>query len=69
MIKLPEEFVPAATALAELGCSRRTLGRRMAAPASGFPRAIRINGRTYFLRSDFESYKATLICKDLDLPR
>jgi len=37
----------------------------MADRASGFPRAIRINGRIYFLRSDLESYKAALICKAL----
>ena len=60
-----EMLVPAATASAELGCGRRTLGRRMADPDSGFPPAIRINGRIYFLRSDLESYKAALISKTL----
>jgi|GEM_PF-5979390 predicted DNA-binding transcriptional regulator AlpA len=62
MINLPNEiFVPAATASAELGCGRRTLGRRMADAPAGFPRAIRINGRIYFLRSDLERFKAELI--------
>ncbi|MGC1864483.1 MAG: hypothetical protein WA733_26015 [Methylocystis sp.] len=66
MIDLPTEiFVPAATASAELGCGRRTLGRRMADAPAGFPRAIRINGRIYFLRSDLEAYKAALVRKAL----
>jgi hypothetical protein len=58
----PNEFlVPATTAAAEFGFGRRTIGRRMADPTSGFPTPIRIKGRLYFRRCDLESYKSALI--------
>ena len=42
---LPAVLVPAATAAAEFGHGRRTIGRRMADPASDFPSPIHIKGR------------------------
>ena len=66
MTDLPNEtLVSAATASSELGHGRRTLGRRMADPALGFPPAIRIKGRIYFRRSELERFKADLIRKAL----
>ena len=61
----PEILVPAATAAAEFGFGRRTMGRRMADPASGFPAAIRIKGRLYFRRSELEHFKARIDSKAL----
>jgi predicted DNA-binding transcriptional regulator AlpA len=61
----PEILVAAATVAAEFGFGRRTIGRRMADPTSGFPAAIRIKGRLYFRRCELEKYKAALIEKAL----
>jgi hypothetical protein len=44
-----------------LGVCRRTLGRRIKDPNSGFPTPIRLNGRLYVRKSDLDTYKLRLI--------
>jgi hypothetical protein len=44
-----------------LGVGRRSLGRRIANPPPGFPKAIRINGRLFFDSDELEAYKLRLI--------
>ncbi len=44
-----------------LGVGRRTLGRRIKDPSSGFPAPIRLHGRLYVSKSDLDAYKARLI--------
>jgi hypothetical protein len=48
-----------------LGVGRRTLGRKIKDPASGFPAAIRINGRLYVRRSELEAFKERLIAEGI----
>ncbi len=48
-----------------LGVGRRTLGRKIKDPNSGFPPTIRINGRLYVRGNDLAEYKAKLIREGL----
>ncbi len=57
-----EVLIPVANAEAiGLGVERRSLGRRIRDPASGFPTTIRIGGRLYVRKSELDAYKARLI--------
>lgn len=46
-----------------LGVGRRTIGRRIKDPASGFPPVIRVNGRLYVTKQNLRDYKARLIAE------
>ena len=46
-----------------LGVGRRTVGRRIKRPPSGFPTVIRINNRLYFRRNELRRYKQRLIAE------
>jgi predicted DNA-binding transcriptional regulator AlpA len=60
--KETELLIPAANAAAVgLGVTRRTIGRYLRNPPSGFPKAIRINRRLYFKKSELDAYKKQLI--------
>ena len=64
-----ETLIPLAdTAKVGLGVGRRTLGRRVKNPPSGFPTVFRINTRLYVRRSELEAYKAKLIADAIASP-
>jgi predicted DNA-binding transcriptional regulator AlpA len=56
-------WIPAPELAAELGVSRRTLGRWLCDIALGFPRPKIVNHRLYFERSSIEAWKAATAVK------
>lgn len=64
-----ETLIPVAnTEALGLGVGRRTIGRKIKDPDSGFPPVIRINGRLYVRQADLDAYKSNLIAGALSLP-
>ncbi len=56
-------WIPAPELAAELGVSRRTLGRWLLDIALGFPQPKIVNHRLYFERSAVEAWKAATAVK------
>jgi predicted DNA-binding transcriptional regulator AlpA len=56
-------WIPAPQLAAELGVSRRTLGRWLRDAALGFPRPKIVNHRLYFERNFIEAWKAAVAVK------
>ena len=52
-----------------LGVGRRTIGRLIKNPESGFPPALNIRGRLYVEREALEQYKARLIAQSVATPK
>ncbi len=56
-------WIPAPELAAELGVSRRTLGRWLRDVALGFPRPKIVNHRLYFERNSIEAWKTATAVK------
>jgi hypothetical protein len=56
-------WIPATQLAAELGVSRRTIGRWLLDVTLGFPRPKIVNHRLYFERSSVEAWKTTTAVK------
>jgi predicted DNA-binding transcriptional regulator AlpA len=56
-------WIPAPQLAAELGVSRRTIGRWLLDVALGFPRPKIVNHRLYFERNSIEAWKAATAVK------